>query len=363
MRASTVFIIALALLIGLAAAAGGKYFGLFGPKPAVAAPPPPPPPTVILSRVNLYEDIAVTSDQVYSRAVQPQEEASLRATYGEAWRDKMITSASAAHLRVALKNIPADTILLRSHLSEAVLPPSMTAGLEPNMRPVNVAVPKDKAAGGVVRVGEYVDVFLTTKITSGGREDMQTAPIARACKIIMKRNIIWPVSIGDPDNQPLKFTLQANPYRAALIDYAQSHGQLSLFPVAAPLKTTSTFSDPNSSEYATEDQRIEELAQNRRTIGADDLARIFRVVPPTPVIPGPPPVRVTHIFGTQYSGGTTLAPFVPTTTPAPKTPGAPTPNETGAAPKGNGTESNVGAAPKATGTEPTITAAGYSFRK
>ena len=32
----------------------------------------------------------------------------------------------------------------------------------------------------------------------------------------------------DPDDKPMNFTLQANPYRAALIEYAQTHGQLSL---------------------------------------------------------------------------------------------------------------------------------------
>ena len=41
MRASTVFIAALALLVGLTAVAVAKYAGVFNKKEA--APPPPPP--------------------------------------------------------------------------------------------------------------------------------------------------------------------------------------------------------------------------------------------------------------------------------------------------------------------------------
>ena len=308
MRASSVFILALALLVGLAVAAGAKSAGLFDKK----APPPatekPAPLKVLVAKTPLFEDVIATVDSVRVRDLQPEEEAQLIERYGKNWKEKaMPPSVSAAHLRLVKQNIPAEAILFRDQFAEAGLPERITTQLEPNTRAVNVSVSKDKAAGGVLRVGEYVDVLLTTKVGSGGQEELRTACVARGCKVMMKRNVPWNVMAVDPDDKQMHFTLQANAYRAALIDFAQTHGQISLMPVSAPLKTgTNTFSDPSSREYATEDQRVDDVVRGTRTIGNEDLARIFQLTAPPGRLPPPPPLRVQHLSGVSPAGETIL---------------------------------------------------------
>jgi Flp pilus assembly protein CpaB len=303
MRASTVFALALALLIGLAAAAGAKYAGLFDKKAGPPAAEKPAPVKVLVAGMTLYEDYAVTGDQVIVREFAEED---LRTAYGPNWREKLLPAMpSAAHLRIAKRTIAADTPLLREFFADHMLPDELSKRLEPNTRAVNVEVPKSRAAGGALRVGEYVDVLLTTEIGYGKEKEMRTACIARSCKIIMKRNSPWPVITVDPDDKPLNFTLQANVYRANLIDFAGQHGQLSLLPSPTPIKTPGTWNDPTSKEYATEDQRVEQVIQGALNIGDKDLLRIFGVTPPVRTVT-PPPTVIQHLAGVKDAGYTVI---------------------------------------------------------
>lgn len=310
MRASTVFALALALLVGLAAAATAKYAGLFASKtPAPVVVEKPAPVKVLVAKTNIFEDVTVTAAQVGLRDLTADEERTLSERLGGShWKEKLMPPlVSAAHLRVAKTNIPADQILLRDHFTDQMLPEELSKRLEPNTRAVNVSLPKDKVAGGVLRPGEHVDVILTTKVTVGEREDLRTACIARGCKIVMKRNNMWAVMASDPDDKPLHFTLQANPYRAALIEYGQTHGQLSLQPAPAPTKAANgSFNDPTSPEYANEDQRVEKMTQGVLPVGDADLARIFAIVPPRPARPAVPPTTIYHLSGVHDAGRTTI---------------------------------------------------------
>jgi hypothetical protein len=232
----------------------------------------------------------------------------------------MAPLTSAAHLRTPLKNILADEILFEKDFAPAVLPDELTKQLDPNTRAVNVAVMKDKCAGGTIRIGEFVDVILTTKISYDDpvKEELRTACVARACKVVMKRNTPWQIMAADPDDKPVHFTLQANPYRAALIEYAQSFGQISLQPVPTPAKSNGSFTDLSSPEYAVEDKRVEEITQGTRLIGTEDLVRIFKIPPPSPKPLPPQPVVIQHLTGVQQASPTVFyvngnAPFNPMT--------------------------------------------------
>lgn len=314
MRASTVFAVALALLVALAAAAGAKYAGLFDKKEvAPAAAEKHTPVKVLVAKANLFEDVTVISTQVGVRELTAEEEKALseRLGGGTRWKEKLMPALpSAAHFRVPNRNIPADQVLLKDYFSDQLLPEEISARLEPRTRAVNVALPKDKVAGGVIRVGEYVDVMLSTTVTIGDREELRTACLARGCKIIMKRNNIWAVMASDPDDKPVHFTLQANAYRAALIEYGQTHGSLSLQPAPPPVKQPNgSFSDPTSLEYATEDQRVQKMLDGAMVIGDEDLARVFKVVQPAPppVDPdAPAPTIIYHLSGVSDAGKTVI---------------------------------------------------------
>lgn len=309
MRASTVFALALALLIGLAAAAGAKYAGLFERKPPAAAPQPAPPYKILVSKTNIFEDTTVTFQQVMVKELGPEDQEQMRTIHGEKWKDKLLPGLpAAAHLLVAKQNILADTPLFKSYFADQVLPDELSKRLDPNMRAVNVSISKEKAVGGVLRVGEHVDVFLTTEIGFAKDKELRTACIARGCKIIMKRNTPYSIVAFDPDDKPLAFTLEANPYRAMLIDYAQQHGQLSLLPTSTPSKTagTGSFADATSAEYATEDARVEKVNQGTLAVGDKDLVRIFNIVPPPPKPVTPPPTVIQHLAGVKDAGYTII---------------------------------------------------------
>lgn len=310
MKASTVFIFALCLLIALAGLAGAKHYGLFDKKPE--PPPPvaekPAPVKVLVAAVNLYEDIAVAGAQTTIRELSPEDVKSFTERYGPKWQEKFLpATVGAAHMRVPRENIQADQPLRRDQFYDPALPDQLTARLDPNTRAVNVSMPKNKAGGGAIRIKEFVDVMLTTKVMDAGREEVRTACIARSCKVIMKRNNPWTIMGTDAEDKPLDFTLQANPYRAALIEYAQTYGQISLQPISTPIKTTGTFSDPASKEYASEDQRVEEVTQGVRTIGDEDLMRIFKVRPAVPAPPKPQPFVIEHLSGVSLAGSSSLA--------------------------------------------------------
>ena len=179
MRASTVFAIALSLLIALAAAAGAKYAGLFDKK----APPPaggkPAPVKVLVATVNLYEDVTVLANQVMVRDIRPEEQKALEEKFGkDEWKSKLMPAmVTAANLRIARFNIDADRILLRDYFFDSNLPQGLPDHLSKGTRAVNVSVPKQRAVGGAIRLGDYVDVLLTTKVwdTNKQREELKTA--------------------------------------------------------------------------------------------------------------------------------------------------------------------------------------------
>jgi len=112
-----------------------------------------------------------------------------------------------------------------------------------------------------------------------------------------------------PEGRPINFTLQANPYRAALIEFAQTKGDLSLAltPTARQVRAdkdksgTPVFSDPDSKEYKDEDTRIASLNAGDLTVGDGDLERIFNLKPPPPKTP---PITVERYTGLQFQGTT-----------------------------------------------------------
>jgi Flp pilus assembly protein CpaB len=298
MRASTLFAITLSLLLGLGAAAGARYAGLFDKKEA-AAPPPKPPVKILVAKTNLYEDIMVSADQVMLRDLRPEEQA-----YYEANKDKLMPAlVMAAHQRTAKRNLMADQPLLKSDFSEVGLPDQISLRLAPGTRSVTVSVAKNDAAGGVIRIGEYVDVLLTTKVSGGGSQTVRTATLARGCKVVTKRNSLVQFLASDPDAKPVTFGLEANPYRAALIQFAGNRGTISLMPVptAARRSATGGWSDPSSKEYADEDQRVEAIGRGELAISDTDLERIFRITPP---VPTPEPLRIKHVVGVTPQGET-----------------------------------------------------------
>jgi len=303
MRASTMFALTLALLTGLGAVVAARYAGWLGK----VEPPAPKKEEVqiLVAARNLFPGDVIDSAWVKTRALKPEE----KKDYDERKQEFLPATPAAAALRVASKAIEADAPILRKDLKEMVKPEPLHQRLLPNMRAVNVSIPKDQSAGGLIQVGEWVDVYLTSAVSVNGQETTRTAPVAQSLRVIAKRNALWQIFAGLPEKKPVDFTLEANPYRAGLIEFSKTKGTLSLVPLSAaeqrvledrrtkllaqirPVQKNKpadakvlpvSFAKPGSGESSGEENRVDAFNRGEYTISHQDLVRIFDLTTPPP---------------------------------------------------------------------------------
>jgi Flp pilus assembly protein CpaB len=304
LRASTLFALTAAVLLGLGVAIAAKMSGVFN-RPR-AEPPRPPEIMVLTATHNLFENFVIQASDVKVRALRPEETA-----HYEQHKDQYLSPVvQAAVMRVARSNIEADRPILKGDLQVMGLAEPLKDRLVPGTRAVNVAINKDNAVGGLIQAGDWVDVHLTTQISMSDKAPItQTASLARNVRVIAKRNILWSVLQALPDDKPVNFTLEVNPYRAALVEFAKDKGTLSLVPVPALEQsrlearrremldpkariTAASFSEQDSAEYRDEGTRVEAFLRGDLSVGQSDLVRIFNLrTPPPPPLP-PPVVQV-----------------------------------------------------------------------
>ncbi|MGL4420398.1 MAG: Flp pilus assembly protein CpaB [Gemmataceae bacterium] len=342
MRASFLLVLALALLVGLGVAVAVKSSGLLTPPPPVVIAPPPPvvekkevPPVVLVlaANRNLYESETVRPGDVKVRAAKPEELELLKANKAEF----PAPVVEAAYYRFLAKNVEADQLLRRVDLSDMKRPDALNTRLAPGYRAVNISLTKSHAAGGLVQPGDWVDVYLTTEI---GRTDEATSRtphtglVARNVQVVAKRDSLFSGFAPISPSADIPHTLAANPYRAALLEYARSVGTLSIVPVsdnekkklderkkvamADPTKPMIVaVSNVDSPEYRDEENRIRDYEKGEQAVGAEDLIKVLSLKPLAPPLSPVPPVMIENLNGTNRAGTTTFATAPP---PAPKSP-------------------------------------------
>src|SRR5262249_24579029 len=107
-------------------------------------------------------------------------------------RDRYFPAApQAAALRLLARNVDADQPILKEYFQDLGLPPGMKMRLAPGMRAVGVSLPKDRCVGGLIQVGDWVDVHLRTSISQGSGATIRTANLAHNARVIAKRNNLW----------------------------------------------------------------------------------------------------------------------------------------------------------------------------
>jgi Flp pilus assembly protein CpaB len=267
MKRRTLLAVTIAVLLGLGVVTASRYTDIFKTPPP---PAPPEEPRVLVAALNLFEGMAIMPGDVRVRPIRPEE----RAFY-DANKDKLLPPlVGAGALRILARPVPADKPILETDLEPQRAPNPLNRRLGPGMVGVQVAVPAERAAGGLIQTGERVDVYLTTNICTNGKCDnavTQTAAIARNLKVIVKRNTLWHANAPVPADKPINFTLEANPYRAALITFAQTKGDLSLVPTSASRKA------PDDQEFANDDERVAAVKKGELSVGDADLERIFKM--------------------------------------------------------------------------------------
>ena len=279
MRASTLLGLALALVIGLVVVAGIRFSGVFA-----RTPPPPPaekkePVLVLMASKNLYEGTASTSLDVATRPAT-EEEIKYRAEHPN---EVMPPYPEAAHLRILKQNVPVGQMLKREDFEKIDVPTGIGGRISEGMRAVDVELPKERADAGLLRLGEHVDVYLTSKVctdATGSNARTAIAPIAKDLKIVVKRDILYTLMIPVPEDKPVSFILEANPYRAALIEYSKARGLLTL------VATSSKGKERDVIAAAREQELAERFIKGNAAISEFDLEQIFGL-PPLPAAPQP----------------------------------------------------------------------------
>ena len=278
MKASTLFGLTFALLMGLGVVVAARVTGFLDAKPVVVEEKKTNGVPMLIAARNLFRGTAALE---YDAKVRPMTEAD-HAMYDK-YRDKMLAPIpSAVEYRILKTNVPAGVPLLEDMFEPQALPEQLSGNLAPQMRAVNIVIEKHRVAGGLPRKGEYVDVLLTATIHQNGGLSKDTAPmvpftasaiIARKLKIVAKRDTPYTLNIPNPVDKPMSFILEANPYRAALIEYAKTRGFLTLV-LLAPTNLANDrepMVDRDSKEYRDEDKRVNEFVNNEHTITDADL--------------------------------------------------------------------------------------------
>jgi Flp pilus assembly protein CpaB len=250
---------------------------------------------VLVAAKNLYKGTAATFLDGKLRAATDKEQEFMKQNAGKLFP----TDPEAVHLRILAHNVAADKILLEDQFEPITLPKAVNELISPGMRAVDIELPKDRAASGLLRVGERVDVYLTCKVQPD-RGDLPPrtaiAPIARNLKVIVKRGYLVTLMIPVPEDKPVSFIVEANPYRAALIEFAKTKGNITL--VDTPLTK-------HDSESPEEQERVKAILDGKIAISEKDLEKIFHL---PPIVPIPPPLKVEHLAGTSLKNVTTVEP-------------------------------------------------------
>ncbi len=307
MRPSTIFGIAIAVLLGLGVVVVAKLTGVFSPTPPAQQRGRP---KILVAKQNLFPGIRMSGREVTLRDMYPHEYQLYRDDPKEFQKKYLPPLREAVVNRVPLVSIPADRPIARSDLEPLEIPPGTSARLKEGMRAVNISVPRERAAGGLIRTGEHVDVLLTTEICTDPQcrqSTLRSARIAKDLRVIIKRDSLWTLLAPIPEDRPVRFTLEANPYRAALIEFAKLRGLLTLVPTSKDGDGSGIVTGAAvNSEFGDEKIRVAKFKAGETTVGEDDLARIFGVRPQQ-IIPIEPPYRVERLSGVRKVGVSTFA--------------------------------------------------------
>jgi Flp pilus assembly protein CpaB len=285
--ASTVFAITLAILAGLVFAWVAKVV-LLGPKPP-AAPPPMAQLTVLAA--NIMEKQRV--DGNYLKTI----------SLPQAQYDDIMTKARQQGLKVLVGNQPVGRIAkeplnaeepIYDHQLEPFRLEALSSRVGAGKRAVTLELPLNRCQGGLIRPNDYVDLLCTLNIDNPavGGATTATATIAKGVKVIARNNTTATadVALGVPAaTRP--YTLEATPYRAAIIDLAEKMGGTFTMVIANPPAT--------SASQVAASAKDEEPDPDTDVVSGGDLARIFGI----PELPPPPPVwTVEHMSGIHRAG-------------------------------------------------------------
>jgi Flp pilus assembly protein CpaB len=305
---------------------------------------------ILVAARNIYAGKCITEEDVRVRLMRPRERDQYKGQH------LLPAYVPAAVGRVAVKPIPADQAITEEALEPLeTYKDQLAERITPGMRAVNLQLPLTESGGGLIRVGDYVDVLIKTTVEPNhdclspaeqcrlGLPATMEGILVRDARVIVRRNVLWP-NCRPYSMCVTNFIVETDPYRAALLEYAKDRGLITLIPISdverrlelenrrqaflddkgvfptrlvnmtakeileyeASLeklprdepKRYLTYHLRTSEEYRLENFRVRDVLRGERMINDQDLARILDLrlrQPPAP----PPPTTVQRIVGVK----------------------------------------------------------------
>lgn len=239
-RASTLFGIALAILVALILATIFLRYILpwLTAKPAPAAQKAPPAKKVLaVAATNITDRRQIRANQVKNISVTEKEyndivdkakarlKEQLRERFGSDYKPRDPAAEplkkGQATDRTTVLPVRAEEPIFEDQLEDLRYPPPLRVA--PGMRSVVVQVP---ARSTMVQVDQYVDVLCTMShkaLGIGQSTGTSTAVIAKGAKVLARFGSTR-TDVRPPPGPKRPYTLEVTPYRQALIELAQARG-------------------------------------------------------------------------------------------------------------------------------------------
>jgi Flp pilus assembly protein CpaB len=308
MRPSSLIALLIAVVVGLLGISVARSLNLFGREPIVAGRPPV---KILVANLNIVKGALMDVKAVVARPLREDE----YPAYERDSKKYLPPLATAVYLRVTKESIQADEPITEDKLEPFEPPDSVSKRIAPGMQAATVDVRLEDSAGGLIRAGDWVDVFFVSVINGPGIVDSERQVLmASKALVIVKRNSTLPYFAPLPAGKPVPFTLETTPELASLIEFSRDKGdfRLVLLPesekklldaerkVTIAAATSSATPSPSASNAA--NRRAAEAivlagaVGKAKPISDDDLVRLFRLQAPR-APDEPPPIQSIQLLG------------------------------------------------------------------
>jgi hypothetical protein len=208
----------------------------------LAAPLPPrgDRPRVLVFKERMGKGLVVMKDEIVVRAVKDDE----MAKYVVDRHRYLPALPEVVFFRVLSRPVDADVPLMKDDFE-----PIGTLEPAPGMKAVRLRFPLDDLNGGIPKVGDRVNLCVSIDSPGrGGKAQIATSPpIAEGVKVLGRGDLWTTLSI--------ELTLEMNPYRKALVEFAKQRGVLTISP--APKIAGAGSLDPDLAKK--EERRVAEF--------------------------------------------------------------------------------------------------------
>jgi Flp pilus assembly protein CpaB len=288
-NASTVFALVLTVIAALLVTMVVKYVVLDRRPPA---PEAPATYKVTVAAINLLDKVQILTHHVKTINVTKKEYDDLMGN-----RARVVLRGNQPVGRTTLKPIKAEEPIYEDQLEPLQYAEAVSLRLSGDKVAFNLEVSVNQAAGGLIRMGDRVDVLCTLSNEALGAGGHATAVIARKVRVIGRFNETRTAAPPNPGNTRA-YTLEVSPYRAALLELARSVGaSFALNPIPQVVRgdgTTPVKGDASPIGLPAPD--VDDPVTDRVT--TEDLAALFGIKPP-PEPPKPVIWEVERFHGTS----------------------------------------------------------------